>query len=183
MTHTRQKAVHTNGTMKETIVAREEKRQISDMALFWLCLIGTVAVGLTISYCSGILNGIGQLKELPMYLPDWLVIAIPPVLFVHMGIALFLALRENVYTDGGRMVRNWTWAFWITLMVATAITPYFVFHGMPTASYALATVSTALALGTMILCYRQSIASGFVMTVFFIVTALIMVYLGYWAFA
>ena len=54
---------------------------------------------------------------------------------------------------------------------------------MPTAAYIMSSITTALALGTTILCYRQSIAAGVVMTVFLVVVGLIMIYLGYWAFA
>lgn len=154
------------------------------MALFWVCVLATVGIGLTIAYCSGIFGRVsGYASKLPFVIPKWLVIATPPVLFLHLGIALYLVLNENVYTDSGRMVRGWTWAFWITLFVATAITPYFIYHGMPVAAYIMSTIATALAAGTTILAYRQTIGGGVVMTVFFIVVALIMFYLGFWAFA
>ncbi len=54
---------------------------------------------------------------------------------------------------------------------------------MPTAAYVLSSITTALALGTTILCYRNAISAGVVMTIFFIVVTLLMVYIGYWAFA
>ena len=124
-----------------------------------------------------------QFRKPAVYNPKWLVIATPPILFFHLGLALYFVLRENVYTDNGKMVRGWTWAFWITLFIATAITPFFIYHNMPTAAYIMSSITTALALGTTILCYRQSIAAGVVMTVFLVVVGLIMIYLGYWAFA
>lgn len=153
------------------------------MALFWACVLTTVGIGLTIAYCSGIFGGVyAYASKLPFRIPRWLVIATPPVLFLHLGIALFLVLNENVYTEYGRMVRGWTWAFWITLFISTAITPYFIYHGMPVAAYIMSTIATALSVGTTILAYRQSVGAGVVMTIFTVVVALIMVYLGYWAF-
>lgn len=153
------------------------------MALFWVCLLTTVGIGLTISYCSGIFGGVtAYASRLPFRIPRGWVIAAPPVLFAHMGIALYLVLDNTVSGYTERMVRGWTWAFWITLFIATSITPYFIYHGMPIAAYVMSTIATALALGTTILCYRSSAAAGVVMTVFLIVVTLIMVYLGYWAF-
>ena len=153
------------------------------MALFWVTVLATVGIGLTISYCSGIFGKVSAYaSNLPFIIPKWLVIATPPVLFLHLGIALFLVLNENVYTSYGRMVRGWTWAFWIALFISTAITPYFIYHGMPIAAYIMSTIATALAVGTTILAYRGSIGSGVVMTVFTVVVALIMIYLAYWAF-
>lgn len=167
----------------ENSVSVNNQRRLSSMALFWVCLLTTVGIGLTISYCSGIFGNVSAYaSRLPFRIPKWLVIATPPILFVHMGIALYLVLDNNVSSYSERMVRGWTWAFWITLFIATAITPYFIYHGMPIAAYVMATITTALAIGTTLLCYRSSIASGVVMTVFLIVVTLIMVYLGYWAF-
>ena len=168
--------------MENSVIVKNEKR-LSGVALFLLCVLTTVGIGLTVSYCSGIFGNVANTARLPFIIPKWLVIAMPPVLFLHLGVALFLVLRENVYTDNGKMVRGWTWAFWITLFIATAITPYFIYHNMPIAAYIMASITTALALGTMILAYRQSVGAGVVMGIFFIVVALIMVYLGYWAFA
>ncbi len=100
-----------------------------------------------------------------------------------MALSLYLALRENIYTSQGRMVRAWMWVFWLTLFVATAILPYFVFRGMPVAAYIVASIAGGLALGTTILSYQQSIGAGVVMTIFTAVMSVIMIYLGYWAFA
>ena len=153
------------------------------MALFWVCLLTTVGIGLAISYCSGIFGNVSAYaSRLPFRIPKWLVIAAPPILFAHMGIALYLVLDNTVSGYTERMVRGWTWAFWISLFIATAITPYFIYHGMPIAAYVLSAVTTAIAIGTTLLCYRSSIGAGLVMTVFLIVVTLIMVYLGYWAF-
>lgn len=151
--------------------------------MFLLCVLATVGIGLAISYSSGIFGGVANTSSLPFIIPRWLVIAAPPVLFFHLGLALFFVLRENVYTETGRMVRGWTWAFWIATFIATAITPFFIYHGMPLAAYIMSSITTALAIGTMILSYYNSTAGGVVMTIFFVVVALIMVYLGYWAFA
>ena len=153
------------------------------MALFGVCMLATVGIGLTIAYCSGIFGNVSAYaSRLPFRIPKWLVIATPPVLFVHMGLAVFLILNNDAYeyTDG--MVKGWTWAFWITLFIATAITPYFIYHGMPIAAYIVSTIGVALAIGTTLLAYRNSIGAGVVMTVFMIVVTLIMVYLAYWAF-
>ena len=173
---------HTKGTMENSVIVKDEKR-LSGTALFLLCVLATVGIGLAISYSSGIFGGVKNAASLPFIIPRWLVIAAPPVLFFHLGLALFLVLRENVYTEMGRVVRGWTWAFWITTFIATAITPFFIYHGMPIAAYIMSTVGTALALGTLLLCYKQSIGAGVVMTIFFVVVTLIMIYLGYWAFA
>ena len=167
--------------MEETVVIKNERR-LSDTTLFLVSVLGTVGIGLLISYFSGIMNGLGNLPNIPYVFPAWSIIIMPPVLFLHLGVALYLTLRQNVYTDGGRMVRAWTWVFWTLLFIATAITPYFVFHNMAVASYIVATIGCALALGTMILMYKQSFAAGAVMTVFFLVSVSVMVYLGYWAF-
>lgn len=168
--------------MENSVFVKTERR-MSSVALFLVCVLATLAIGLTVSYCSGIFGNVPYASALPFRLPKWLVIAIPPVLYLHLGIALFLVLRENVYTDNGKMVRGWTVAFWILTFIATSITPYFIYHGMPIAAFILSSITTALAFGTMILSYRQSVAAGIVMTIFFIVVGLIMVYLGYWAFA
>ena len=153
------------------------------MARFWLCLLTTVGIGLAISYCSGIFGNVSAYaSRLPFRIPKGWVIAAPPVLFAHMGIALYLVLDNSVSSYTERMVRGWTWAFWISLFIATSITPYFIFHGMPIAAYVMSTITTALAIGTTLLCYRSSISAGFVMTIFLIVVTLIMVYLAYWAF-
>lgn len=173
---------HTNGTMENSVIVNDEKR-LSGTALFLLCVLATVGIGLAISYSSGIFGGVANAAALPFIIPRWVVIAVPPVLFLHLGVALFLVLRESVHSETGRMVRGWTWAFWITLFIATAITPFFIYHGMPLAAYIMSAIVTALALGTMILSYYGSTASGVVMTIFFIVVSLIMVYLGFWAFA
>ncbi len=168
--------------MENSVIVKTEKR-LSNVALFLLCTLATVGIGLAVSYCSGIFGRVANSANLPFIIPKWLVIATPPILFFHIGLALYFVLRENVYTDNGKMVRGWTWAFWITLFIATAITPFFIYHNMPTAAYIMSSITTALALGTTILCYRQSIAAGVVMTVFLVVVGLIMIYLGYWAFA
>lgn len=168
--------------MENSVIVNDEKR-LSGTALFLLCVLATVGIGLAISYSSGIFGGVKNAASLPFVIPRWLVIAAPPVLFFHMGLALFLTLRENVYTENGRIVRGWTWAFWVTTFIATAITPFFIYHGMPIAAYIMSSITTALALGTMMLCYKNAVSAGVVMTIFFIVVALIMIYLGYWAFA
>lgn len=168
--------------MENSVIVREERR-MSDTALFWTCMIASIAIGLTITYCSGIFGGVGNIQKSPFTVPDWLVIALPPVIFVHMGLSLFLALRENAYTVGSKMVRAWMWTFWTLLFVAQSILPYFVFHGMPVAAYIVASLAGGLALGTAILAYQHSISSGIVMTVLLAVTTVIMIYLGYWAFA
>lgn len=153
------------------------------MALFWGCLLVIVGIGLAVSYSSGIFGGVANASALPFRIPRWLVIAAPPVLFLHLAIALYLTLDRNVYSDTERVVRGWTWAFFITTFIATAITPFFIYHNMPVAAYIMSTIVTALALGTTMLMYSKTVGGGIVMTVFFIVVALIMVYLGYWAFA
>lgn len=168
--------------MENSVIVKDEKR-MSSTALFWVCVLATVGIGLAISYSSGIFGGVVNASKLPFIIPKWLVIATPPVLFLHLGIALYFVLNANVYTQNGKMARAWTIAFWATLFIATAITPFFIYHGMPVAAYIVSSIATALAIGTTILCYTQSTAGGIVMTVFFIVVALIMVYLGYWAFA
>jgi len=168
--------------MEETVIVKNE-RKMSNTALFWVSVIVTVGVGLAVAYSSGIMAGMGQLIDAPYYFPDWAVIIIPPVLFLHLGLALYFTLRENVYTASGKMVRTWTWIFWITLFLVTAFTPYFVFHNMPVASYAVATIACALALGTAILMYRQSRVAGVLMTIFLLSSISTMVYLGFWAFA
>ena len=166
--------------MEKSVIANE--RRMSSVALFIVCVLATVGIGLTVSYCSGIFGRVPYASALPFVIPKWVVIAIPPVLFVHLGISLFLVLNQNVYTQNGKMVRGWTIAFWVATFIATAITPYFIYHGMPIAAYILSSITTALAFGTMILSYRQSVGAGVVMSIFFIVVALIMVYLGFWAF-
>lgn len=153
------------------------------MVLFWVSILATVGLGLTISYCSGIFGGMRQIENAPLIVPDWVVIAIPPVMFFEMGLGLFFALRENIYTTTGRLVRVWMWIFWCALFLTTAFTPYFVFNGMPIAAYIVASVATGLAVGTTMLTYRQSIAGGVMMTIVLAISALIMIYLGYWAFA
>lgn len=177
----RRNGEHTNGTMNNSVTVKTERR-LSSTALFWVCVLATVGIGLTVSYCSGIFGRVANASRLPFIIPKWLVIATPPVLFLHLGIALFFALDRNVYSDGARMVRGWLWAFWIATFIATSATPYFIYRGMEIASYVMSTVATALAIGTTILCYRQSIPSGAVMTVFTLVVALIMIYLAAWAF-
>lgn len=167
--------------MEETVVIKNEKR-LSDTALFLVSVLGTVGIGLLISYFSGILNGMSRLTNVPYVFPAWSIIIMPPVLFLHLGIAMYLMLRENIYTDGARVVRAWALTFWSLLFIATAITPYFVFHNMAVASYIVSTIGSALALGTMILMYRHSVGAGVVMTIFFLVSVSVMVYLGYWAF-
>lgn len=168
--------------MNNSVVVRDEKR-VSGIALFLMCVLATVGIGLAITYSSGIFGGVANTSALPFVIPRWVVIALPPVLFFHLGLALFLVLNENVYTENGRMVRGWTWAFWLTLFVATSITPFFIYYNMPIAAYIMSSITTALALGTTVLAYKQSIRGGVVMTIFFIVVALLMVYLGFWAFA
>lgn len=168
--------------MENSVIVKSERR-LQGMALFLVCMLSTLGIGLTVAYCSGIFQGVANTSRLPFIIPRWLVIATPPVLFAHLGLGLFLALRENVYTDGGRMVRGWMWAMWIALFAVTAATPYFIYYNMPMAAYIMSAIGTALAIGTAMLIYRQSIWGGIVMTVFLAVVALIMVYLGYWAFA
>lgn len=166
--------------MENSVIVKTERR-MSSVALFLVCVLATVGIGLTVSYCSGIFGSVPYASALPFVIPKWVVIAIPPVLFLHLGLALFLVLNQNVYTQNGKMVRGWFVAFWLATFIATAVTPYFIYYGMPIAAYILSSITTATAFGTMILSYRQSVAAGVVMTIFFIVVALIMVYLGYWA--
>lgn len=153
------------------------------MTLFWVVMLVTLSIGLTVAYSSGILGGVRYIQKAPFVVPDWLVIALPPVLFLHMGLSLFFALRENVYTTGGRMVRTWMWIFWVALFAALSFLPYFVFHGMPVAGYIVSSLAGGLALGSTILMYQHSGAAGVVMTILLAVTTVIMIYLGYWAFA
>ena len=168
--------------MEETVVVRNQRR-LSDAALFWVCTLLTVGIGLAIAYSSGIINGQSGITNLPYVFPDWAIIVMPPVLFLHLGLSLFFALRENVYTQNGRMARAWMWVFWVMLFIATSIAPFFVFHNMPLASYIVATIACALALGTTILMYYHSTAAGIVMTIFLLVAMGTMVYLAFWAFA
>lgn len=169
---------HTKVTMEQNVIT-SERRRLSDMSLFWLCLIGTVGVGLTLSYCSGILRGINYLGGLPFALPAWFVIAIPPMLFVIMGVSLFMTVR--MHANG--MLRAWTWVFWLALLGMTATLPYAICYNNPVGAYVMSTIASALAIGTAILMYRQSIAAGVMITVVFVWLALIMLYLGFWAFA
>lgn len=171
---------HNSITMEESVIIDTTKRTSATL-LFFVSVLATVALGTVIAYCSGIMSGINRLGGIPFGLPDWLVITIPPVLFLHMGLALFFVLRREVKDEMMRAVRTWTWVMWSVLMLVTAFTPYFIFHNMPVASFVMATIMTAFAIGTTILCYRQSIAAGVIMTVFLIVSALIMIYLAYWA--
>ena len=164
-----------------SVIVRNE-RKISSMALFWLCLLATVGAGLTVAYCSGILGGVNHLAGIPLAIPRWVVIATPPVLFVHLGLALFFVLDQNVYTQNGKAVRACLWVFWVMLFIATAILPYFIVNNMAIAAYIVATIATAFALGTTVLAYNHTIAGGVVMTIFLAAIVLIMVYLGYWAF-
>ncbi len=168
--------------MENNSVIVRNDRKISSMVLFWVCVLATVGVGLTVAYCSGILGGINHLANIPLAIPRWLVIAIPPVLFVHMGLALFFELNENIYTQNGRAVRTCMWIFWTMLFIATAILPYFIVNNMAVAAYIVSTIATAFAIGTTILMYNHTIAGGVVMTIFLVAISLIMVYLGYWAF-
>ena len=168
--------------MEEKVIVKSERR-MSSTALFISCVFAIVGIGLTIAYSSGILSGVQYIQRAPFTVPNWLVIALPPVLFAHQAIALFLTLRQNVYSRELRSVRNATWVFQVLLFLTLAFLPYFVWGGMLTAAFAVATVSAALALGAMILTYRQTIGGGVLMTILFLVTALIMLYLGYWTFA
>ena len=153
------------------------------MAMLIAVFFTVVGIGTTIAYCSGIMNGIGGIQRAPFVAPNWLVIALPPVLFVHQAWALYLTLRQNVYTTNGRMVRLWTWAFQIPLFLLIAFTPYFVFHGMPVGAYIASTFTSAMALGATVLTYRQTVGGGVLMTILTAVTMVVMLYLGYWAFA
>ncbi len=168
--------------MEETVIVKEERR-LSNMALMWVSVLVTLGLGLLIAYCSGIFGGVSHIQKSPFVVPYWLVIAVPPVLFLHMGIALYFTLRENVYTSSGKSVRNWTLVFWAALFAALAFMPYFLFHGMPVAAYIVASLAGGLALGTTILMYQQSIPAGLTITILLAVTTIIMIYLGYWAFA
>lgn len=167
--------------MEESVIVKSERRP-SSVALFFACMFAILGVGTTIAYCSGIMNGVHGLQKAPFVVPDWIVIALPPVLFFHQALAMFLTLRENIYTANGRMVRTWTWIFQVPLFLLTAFTPYFIFNNMIVVAYVMSTVASALALGATILTYRQTIAGGVIMTVFTAVTMLIMIYLAYWAF-
>ena len=173
---------HTNGTMENTVIVKDERR-LSSMALFWVSVLTTVGLGLLVAYCSGIFGGVGNIEKSPLVVPDWVVIALFPVIYLHMGIALYFTLNQNVYSSSARGVRAWTWVFWIAYFAAIGMTPYFLFHGMTVASYIVASLAGGLALGTTILMYQQSIGAGITMTILLAVTSLIMVYLGYWAFA
>ena len=168
--------------MEETVVVRNQRR-LSDAALFWVCTLVTVGIGLAIAYSSGIISGQSGIANLPYVFPDWAIIVMPPVLFLHLGLSLFFALRQNVYTQNGRMAHVWMWVFWVMLFIATAIAPFFVFNNMPLASYIVATIACALALGTTILMYYHSTAAGIVMTIFLLSSISTMVYLAFWAFA
>ncbi len=182
-TNRKTRAAHTNGTMEEQNVIERSERRPSSTAIFFACLFAIVGLGTTIAYCSGIMNGVGHLEKVPFVVPDWLVIAIPPVVFLHQALALWLTLRQNVYTDNGRMVRTWTWIFQVTLFLMISFLPYFVFNGMPVAAYIVSTITCAVALGATILTYRQTVGGGVLMTILTAVLALVMIYLGYWAFA
>ena len=168
--------------MEEKVIVKSERR-VSDTVLFIGCVFAIVGLGLTIAYCSGIFYGVQHIQRAPFVVPNWLVIALPPVLFLHQAVALFLTLRQNVYSRELRSVRRATWVFQVMLFFTLAFLPYFVWGGMMAGAFAVATVSSALALGTLILTYRQTIGGGVWMTILFIVTSLIMLYLGYWAFA
>ncbi len=173
---------HTRITMEKSVIVNAEKRP-SNIAIFFACMFTILGVGLTIVYCSGILGGMKNTANLPVEIPYWLTLAIPPVVFFHQALALFLTLKQNVYTESGRMVRTWTWVFQVALFLMMCFTPYLAFHNQPIASYVMSTVTAALALGATVLTYRQTIAGGVVMSILFVVLSLIMIYLGYWAFA
>ncbi|MCH5162128.1 MAG: tryptophan-rich sensory protein [Clostridiales bacterium] len=168
--------------MENTVIVKDEKR-LSSMALFWVCMLTTIGIGLLISYCSGIFGGVNNIEKSPFLVPNWVVIALFPVIYVHMGLALYFTLNENVYTQSGRNVRAWTWVFWLGLFAAISMMPYFLFHGMTVASYIVASLAGGLALGTTILMYQQSGAAGVTMTILLAVITVVMIYLGYWAFA
>lgn len=173
---------HTNGTMENTVIVKDEKR-LSSMTLFWVCVLTTIGLGLLVAYFSGIFGGVNNIEKAPLLVPDWVVIALFPVIYLHMGLALFFTLNQNVYTESGKNVRGWTWVFWLALFAAVSMTPYFLFHGMTVASYITASLAGGLALGATILMYQQSIAAGITMTILLAVVSLMMAYLGYWSFA
>lgn len=168
----------------ENSVSVNNQGKLSDASLFWLCVFATVGAGLAISYSSGILGRLTVFRDnLPFIIPKGWVIAMPPILFTMLGVSLFFVLRENVYNYADRITRSWTWAFWLTLFAASAITPYFIYYGMPVAAYILSAITVALSTGYTILGYRASTPAGAIMTVYTMIVALIMVYLGFWAFA
>ncbi|MCH5158908.1 MAG: hypothetical protein J1F33_06920 [Clostridiales bacterium] len=168
--------------MEEKVIVKSERR-VSNTVLFIGCVFAIVGLGLTIAYCSGIFRGVQYIQRTPFVVPDWLVIALPPVLFLHQAIAMFLTLRQNVYSSELRSVRKATWVFQVLLFFTLAFLPYFVWGGMMTGAFAVATIASALALGSTILTYRQTVGGGVWMTILFIVSALITLYIGYWAFA
>ncbi len=167
--------------MEEKVIVKSEKR-VSNVMLFIGCMFAILGLGTTIAYCSGIFSGVQYIQRAPFVVPDWLVIALPPVLFLHQAIAMYLTLRQNIYSNELRSIRNASWVFQILLFLALAFLPYFVWGGMLTTAFAVATVACSIALGTLILTYRQTIGGGVLMTILFVVTSLIMIYLGYWAF-
>lgn len=153
------------------------------MALFWVCLLTTIGLGLLVAYCSGIFGGVNGIEKSPFLVPNWVVISLFPVIYLHMGLALYFTLNQNVYTQSGKSVRAWTWVFWLALFAAISMTPYFLFHGMTVASYITASLAGGLALGSTILMYQQSAMAGVTMTVLLAVISVMMIYLGYWSFA
>lgn len=174
---------HTNGTMEDQNVIVKAERRPSSMAILLTCLFVIVGLGTTIAYCSGIMNGVQHLQKAPFVSPDWVAIAIPPVVLLHQALALWQTLNQNVYTENGRMVRNWTIVFQTVLFLLIAFAPYFLFNSMEVAAYIVTTIAFATALGATILSYMQSKAAGVLMTILTAVVGLVMVYLGYWAFA
>lgn len=168
--------------MEQSVIVNAERRP-SNVAIFFACMFTILGVGLTIAYCSGIMEGIRNTSSLPFIIPRWIVLSIPPILFFHQALGLFFALKENVYTTGARMVRAWTWVFQVSLFLMMCFTPYLIYHNQPVGAYVMSTITAALALGATILTYRQSIAGGIVMTILFLALSLIMIYTGFWAFA
>lgn len=181
-TYIRKISAHTNGTMDNSVIVKNEKRP-SSVVLFSVIMLATLGLGLAIAYCSGIMKGTAGIAPKLFSVPDWVVIAIPPVMFFELALGLFFTLRENIYTASGRMLRVWTWIFWCALFLMTAFTPYFIFNGMPIAAYIMATITAALGIGTTIMVYRQTLIGGMMMTVFLAISMLVMIYLGYWVFA
>lgn len=159
-----------------------QERKISDYALFWTIMLATLAVGLALVYSSGILNGVQGLQRPPFVVPDGLIFALPPVVFVHFGLSLFLALRQPHYTQGAKRIRNWTCVFWVMLFITHVLIPFFTFHGVEVGAYVAATLASGLAIGTTILMYQNAVSAGIISTILCAVTIVITVFLGAWIF-
>ncbi len=127
------------------------KTKSSTLWMFLACALLPVAAGTLCGYLSGSFNGYEGLNMPSFALPDWVYGVIWTILYVLMGISLYLILNYPPLSGTERNIRSAFIALWSIQFVLSLIWPFVFFNIDHTAAFVIncALVGTVTSLVTL----------------------------------